>query len=41
VMSQDLPKTDFYKVEVSHRGALTYSYDDMKSQNWTVGLKLG
>lgn len=36
-----LPKADFYKVEVSHRGALTYSYDQMQAQNWDLSLTLG
>jgi hypothetical protein len=35
-----IPKSDFYKVEVSHRGALTYSYPELQQRNWTVETKL-
>jgi hypothetical protein len=31
----------FYSIEVSHRGALTYSLADMKSMDWTVDMTLG
>lgn len=36
-----VPRADFYKVEVTHRGAIAYSYDDMKSRDWQVALTLG
>jgi hypothetical protein len=35
-----IPKSDFYKVEVSHRGALTFSYSELRQRNWTVETKL-
>ena len=38
---QDVPKADFYQVEVSHRGALTYSRQDMEERGWFVALTLG
>jgi hypothetical protein len=34
-------KTAFYNVEVSHRGKVGYSYDQMVANLWTVSLKLG
>jgi hypothetical protein len=37
----DLPRVDFYKVEVSHRGQLTYSYQELANNNWTVEAELG
>ena len=37
----NVPKADFYKVEVSHRGGLTYTYSDLSSKGWSVNLKLG
>jgi hypothetical protein len=37
----NLPRFDFYKVEVSHRGQLTYSYQDLVSNNWAVEAELG
>jgi hypothetical protein len=36
-----VPERPFYKVEVSHRGGLTYSLQDMKSRNWTIDATLG
>jgi hypothetical protein len=35
-----IPKSDFYKVEVSHRGALSYSYSELQQRNWTIETKL-
>jgi hypothetical protein len=35
-----VPVAKFYKIEVSHRGQVTYSHADMTSQNWDVTLTL-
>ena len=32
--------SDFYSVEVSHRGAMTYSKAEMESNGWTLALSL-
>lgn len=37
----DLPKSDFYKVEVSSRGDLLFSYGELEEQGWSVGASLG
>lgn len=37
----DVPKADFYKIEVSHRGAITYSFARLDGANWEVKLTLG
>lgn len=34
-------KADFYQIEAGHRGGLSYSYDDLKGQNFFVQLTLG
>ena len=36
-----VPETEFYQVEVSHRGAMTYSKRDLESSGWTTSLSLG
>jgi len=36
-----VPDRPFYSVEVSHRGAQTYSLDQMKAQGWKIQLSLG
>ena len=36
-----LPDSDFYKVEVSHRGGITYSKADLEAQGWSVSTSLG
>lgn len=36
-----VPRSDFYEVEVSHRGGLTYSHDEMVDNDWTVDLSIG
>jgi hypothetical protein len=33
--------SEFYSIEVSRRGEVTYSRADLESQGWTVGLTLG
>ena len=37
----NLPRVDFHKVEVSHRGQLTYSHQELVNNNWTVEGELG
>jgi hypothetical protein len=37
----DVPDEAFYKVEVSHRGGLSFSKTDMQAANWTVSMSLG
>lgn len=37
----DVPKSDFYSIQVGRRGQLNYSYEEMKSKNWEVSLSLG
>ena len=36
----EVPVTDFYQVLVSHRGALTYSRDDLERNGWHVSGRL-
>jgi len=36
-----IPRATFYSVEVSHRGQLTYSFDDMVNKAWQVAVTLG
>ena len=37
----DLPDAKFYQVEVSHRGEITYSEDELNASGWNVALELG
>lgn len=37
----NVPKSDFYSVEVGHRGQLNYSYEEIKKKNWEVSLSIG
>lgn len=37
----DVRKAAFYEVEVSHRGGLTFSYDELKTKGWFVRATLG
>jgi hypothetical protein len=36
-----IPDAKFYQVEVSHRGALTYSPSDLDQRGWKIELTLG
>ena len=36
-----LPDADLYQVEVSHRGKLVYSRQDLDSKDWKVALRIG
>ncbi|WP_052672457.1 PASTA domain-containing protein [Aliterella atlantica] len=37
----NIPKSDFYSIQVGRRGQLNYSYEEMKNKNWEVSLSLG
>lgn len=37
----DVPESDFYEIEVTHRGGLTYSAAEMERMDWTVELSIG
>jgi len=37
----NVPDADFYSIEVSHRGALTYTRDELKAIGWSVEFKIG
>src|SRR2546430_2633325 len=36
-----VPDANFYQVEVSHRGEVTYSKADMEASGWNVAVQLG
>jgi hypothetical protein len=36
-----VPVAKFYKVEVGRRGTISYSYEELKNNYWTVELTLG
>jgi hypothetical protein len=38
---EDVPTSDFYSIEVSHRGELTYSHEELEDRDWEVMLSLG
>lgn len=38
---EDVPKADFYQIEVSHRGALTYPRQELEERGWFVSFTLG
>ncbi|MBE9216805.1 PASTA domain-containing protein [Plectonema cf. radiosum LEGE 06105] len=37
----NIPKTEFYSVEVGRRGQMNYSYEEMNKQKWELVLSLG
>lgn len=37
----EIPKVDFYSIEVGRRGQLNYSFQELEEKEWTVGLSLG
>ena len=41
VFEVDVPRSDFYAIEVGDRGELTYSFDDMEAMGWRVEASLG
>ena len=38
---ENIPKSNFYSVEVARRGKVTYSFDRMIESRWRVGLSVG
>jgi len=36
----NLAKAKFYSIEVTHRGKITKSYDDLAAEGWRIGLTL-
>lgn len=38
---QEVPPSDFYSVEVSHRGPVNYSSADLDDSRWVIHVKLG
>jgi hypothetical protein len=36
----DLPRSDFYSIEVGRRGSLEYSFNDLKERDWIVNLEI-
>jgi hypothetical protein len=38
---ENVPEVAFYSIEISHRGALSYSLADMKAMDWSLDLTLG
>jgi len=38
---KNVPPTDFYRIEVSHRGQLTFTHDEFEARGWTVDFELG
>lgn len=41
VFEVDVPKEDFYAIEVGRRGELSYSRAELEERNWGVSLTLG
>lgn len=37
----NVPYSSFYQIEVAHRGKVDYSYHDLSSQGFSVGMTLG
>ncbi|MDB9496814.1 hypothetical protein PN441_07410 [Spirulina major CS-329] len=37
----NIPKTEFYAIEVGRRGELNYSFDELNEQDWKVSLSIG
>lgn len=37
----NVPESDFYSIEVSHRGAKTYSKAELAASNWALQFTLG
>lgn len=38
---KDIPRADFYEIEVGKRGSLKYSVDDLRKAGWVVEFSLG
>jgi hypothetical protein len=37
----NLPRAKFYRIEISHRGQVNFSYDDLEKDSWYVRLDIG
>ena len=38
---EDLPETNIYAIEISHRGELIYTFDDLEEREWFITPGLG
>jgi serine/threonine-protein kinase len=38
---ENLPQSDFYSIEVTHRGGISYSYEELEARDWKVSLTIG
>lgn len=38
---ENLPKSDFYSIEVTNRGGISYSHEELETRDWEVSLTLG
>jgi hypothetical protein len=36
-----VPRASFYKIEVAHRGQVTYSFDQLASNGWSAKMAIG
>ncbi len=41
ILVKDVPRADFYEIEVGRRGSLKYSIDQLRAMGWNVSFKLG
>jgi hypothetical protein len=37
----DVKRSEFYTLQIGHRGESTYSHDDLKADKFTIQLSLG
>ncbi len=37
---EDIPKSDFYSIEIGRRGNLNYSFEDLENRNWNVEFSI-
>lgn len=38
---EELPRSDFYQVDVAGRDAPSYTFEEMQAANWTISLSIG
>lgn len=38
---ENLPRSEFYSVEVAHRGEVTYSFEDLEEAGWKASMSIG
>lgn len=41
IVVKDIPRAEFYQIEVGRRGSLQYSIEDLRKANWVVSFILG